>query len=34
MYMSQNISAKKISKYNALIDGESMQEKTTYLTHY
>ena len=33
-HITQNTSAKKLCKYNARIDGESMQELTTYLTHY
>ena len=33
-HITQNISAKKLFKYNARIDAESMQELTTYLAHY
>ena len=33
-HITQNISTKKLRKYNARIDGEIMQELTTYLTHY
>ena len=33
-HITQNTSAKKLFKYNARIVGESMQELTTYFSHY
>ena len=33
-HITQNNSAKTLFKYNARIDGENMQELTTYLAHY